>query len=112
MRPDYVGTRYLGLQSRGFIKIQDINLSYKLPKGIFKSAGVNSLGCDVVLHCNGDMAEMEAVAKEAVVLSGRELARSEAVLALLAQPSEHLDIDSALVEFAEIMGLSGEDRWG
>ena len=43
LRPDYVGTRYLGLQSRGFIKIQDINLSYKLPKGIFKSAGVNSL---------------------------------------------------------------------
>ena len=43
LRPDYIGTRYLGLQSRGFVKIQDVNLSYKLPKGILSSLDVNSL---------------------------------------------------------------------
>ncbi|MCG8311410.1 MAG: TonB-dependent receptor [Cytophagales bacterium] len=44
LRPDYVpDNRYLGLQSRGFVKIQDVNLSYRLPKGVFKSIGLNSL---------------------------------------------------------------------
>lgn len=96
----------------GLLMSDDISMK-ALKGGIgVRSRAALRAGCDVVLHCNGDMAEMEAVAKEAGMLSGRELARSEAVLALLAQPSEHLDIDSALVEFAEIMGLSGEDRWG
>jgi len=41
--PDAYSNRYLGLQSRGFVKVQDVNLSYKLPKGIFDSIGLNSL---------------------------------------------------------------------
>ena len=43
LRPDYIGNRYLGLQSRGFVKVQDVNLSYKLPKGVLSSLDVNSL---------------------------------------------------------------------
>lgn len=44
LRPDYLdNTRYLGLQSRGFVKIQDVNLSYKLPKGVFGTIGLNSM---------------------------------------------------------------------
>lgn len=43
LRPDFNGNRYLGLQSRGFVKVQDVNLSYKLPKGIFSDIGLNSL---------------------------------------------------------------------
>ncbi|MEN8249642.1 MAG: SusC/RagA family TonB-linked outer membrane protein [Bacteroidota bacterium] len=43
LRPDFIGNRYLGLQSRGFLKIQDINLSYKLPKDVFSGIGVSSL---------------------------------------------------------------------
>lgn len=34
LRPDYTGTRYLGLQSRSFVRIQDVSLSYNFPKGI------------------------------------------------------------------------------
>ncbi|MCG8581868.1 MAG: hypothetical protein MI866_18220, partial [Bacteroidales bacterium] len=44
LRPDYVDNgRYLGLQSRGFVKIQDVNLSYKFPKSIVNNIGLNSL---------------------------------------------------------------------
>lgn len=43
LRPDYIGNRYLGLQSRGFVKVQDVNLSYKLPKGVLSNLDVNSL---------------------------------------------------------------------
>lgn len=43
LRPDYTGNRYLGLQSRGFVKIQDVNLSYKFPKSMVNNIGLNSL---------------------------------------------------------------------
>jgi beta-N-acetylhexosaminidase len=40
-------------------------------------------GCDVVLHCNGNMDEMKAVAANAPLLTGKALARAEAALARL-----------------------------
>jgi beta-N-acetylhexosaminidase len=40
-------------------------------------------GCDVVLHCNGVMDEMMAVASNTPVLAGKALARAEAALARL-----------------------------
>ncbi len=43
LRPDYDGSRYLGLQSRGFVKLQDISLSYKFPNTTLNSIGVASL---------------------------------------------------------------------
>lgn len=43
LRADAYSNRYLGLQSRGFVKIQDVNLSYNFPKGIGSSIGLNSL---------------------------------------------------------------------
>jgi beta-N-acetylhexosaminidase len=90
------------------------DLSMKALKGGFgeRTRAALQAGCDLVLHCNGDMAEMEAVAEEAGALSEPGLARSDVALARLAEPPEALDLDSALAEFAEIMGISGEDRWG
>lgn len=90
------------------------DLSMKALEGDFRLRTRASLraGCDLVLHCNGDMSEMEAIAAEAGPLSARSLVRSEAALARLTQPSEPFDADSALLEFAEIMGSWGEDRWG
>jgi len=44
-------------------------------------------GCDLVLHCNGDRTEMEAVAAEAPALSGAAAVRAEAALARLASPA-------------------------
>lgn len=38
-------------------------------------------GCDVILHCNGDLAEMREVAETAGGLSGRALTRADAALA-------------------------------
>ncbi|HEY4077598.1 MAG TPA: beta-N-acetylhexosaminidase [Rhizomicrobium sp.] len=44
-------------------------------------------GCDLALHCNGDMEEMREVASEVKELEGLALARSERALALLSVPS-------------------------
>lgn len=43
-------------------------------------------GCDIVLHCNGVMAEMTAVVAETQALSGKAKARAEAVLAGFGTP--------------------------
>jgi beta-N-acetylhexosaminidase len=40
-------------------------------------------GCDVVLHCNGNMDEMKLVATEAKALDGIPLRRAQAALAHL-----------------------------
>ena len=43
-------------------------------------------GCDVVLHCNGDMNEMKDVALETGVLEGAALRRANQALSLLLEP--------------------------
>jgi beta-N-acetylhexosaminidase len=44
-------------------------------------------GCDLVLHCNGDMDEMRSVASEVKVLDGEAAKRSKAALAHLRSPA-------------------------
>jgi beta-N-acetylhexosaminidase len=44
-------------------------------------------GCDLVLHCNGDMEEMRDVASEVKILEGLVLKRSQQALAHLSAPS-------------------------
>ncbi|MEZ5690701.1 MAG: beta-N-acetylhexosaminidase [Rickettsiales bacterium] len=55
------------------------DLSMKAMRGDFSERTRNALaaGCDVVLHCNGDMEEMKMVAKELRPLSGKSLERAE-----------------------------------
>ncbi|XOV91044.1 MAG: SusC/RagA family TonB-linked outer membrane protein [Bacteroidota bacterium] len=43
LRPGYIGGRYLGLQSRTFVRVQDVTLSYTLPANALSSIGVTSL---------------------------------------------------------------------
>ena len=60
-------------------------------------------GCDVVLHCNGKMDEMKAVASEMKPLEGPSLRRAEHALSLLA-PDEDFDLAAAEARLVELMG--------
>jgi beta-N-acetylhexosaminidase len=60
-------------------------------------------GCDIVLHCNGKMEEMEAVASEVPLLTGDALARSTAAIERITVP-EDFDETAGLARFAELMG--------
>lgn len=59
-------------------------------------------GCDLVLHCNGKLDEMQAVAAESPVLAGAALRRADAALAMRRKPSE-IDLTAARNEFAAMM---------
>jgi beta-N-acetylhexosaminidase len=59
-------------------------------------------GCDVVLHCNGNMAEMEAVAAAAPTLQGEPARRAAAAWARR-QPPATLDVGAARAEFVALL---------
>ncbi|MEQ8284000.1 MAG: beta-N-acetylhexosaminidase [Parvibaculum sp.] len=69
-------------------------------------------GCDVVLHCNGRMAEMEAVAGEAPALAGAARARAESAEAMRLLRAEALDPAENHARLAEFLAAYGQDRWG
>ncbi|MEM8631769.1 MAG: glycoside hydrolase family 3 N-terminal domain-containing protein [Pseudomonadota bacterium] len=55
-------------------------------------------GCDVVLHCNGDLAEMQALAAVCPVLTGPAATRAETALAARPKPAG-IDIAACEAEF-------------
>ncbi len=59
-------------------------------------------GCDVVLHCNGEMPEMLAVAAEAPVLAAAAARRAAAALAAK-RPPVPVDLAAARAEFLQLM---------
>ncbi len=61
-------------------------------------------GCDLVLHCNGEMDEMRDVASEAKELEGPALKRSEAALSHLAAPEAGFDPAAAEARLAMLLG--------
>ncbi|WP_310540135.1 beta-N-acetylhexosaminidase [Phenylobacterium sp.] len=77
------------------------DLSMKALGGDFTSRARNALsaGCDVVLHCNGDMAEMQAVIAGTRELSGRAAQRARAALARIARVPEPFDAEEARARF-------------
>ncbi|QDY99223.1 beta-N-acetylhexosaminidase [Nitratireductor mangrovi] len=80
------------------------DISMKALSGDFaqKTRAILAAGCDVVLHCNGVLDEMQDVAEEAPVLAGRALERADRVLSLLARPD---DSDEAGLR-AEFAGMT------
>jgi beta-N-acetylhexosaminidase len=61
-------------------------------------------GCDLVLHCNGDMDEMKDVAGEAKELEGQALKRSRAALSHLAAPDAGFDPQGAEARLGQLLG--------
>ncbi len=59
-------------------------------------------GCDLILHCNGDLAEMQEIAAEAGVLDGDTRARADAALSLRKSPTA-IDIPAAEAEFEALL---------
>ncbi|MDR3510867.1 MAG: beta-N-acetylhexosaminidase [Caulobacteraceae bacterium] len=77
------------------------DLSMKALSGDFAERARASLaaGCDVVLHCNGDMAEMKAVLAGTRSLSGRARVRAQAALARIVRSAEPFDAEEARARF-------------
>lgn len=73
------------------------DLSMQALSGSFEQRTRRSIaaGCDVILHCNGDMAEMKLIASHVPALAGKALARAQSALKCLNYPQNY-DRDRAL----------------
>jgi beta-N-acetylhexosaminidase len=83
------------------------DLSMKALSGDFatRTRAALAAGCDLVLHCNGVMAEMEPIAASSPQLSGDALRRANAALAML-KPPKPLDRAALEDELAHAFGAA------
>ncbi len=82
------------------------DLSMKALDGTLASRAKAALfaGCDLVLHCNGDMDEMKDVASEVKELDGPALRRSQQALAHLVTPDSAFDPIAAQARLDTLLG--------
>lgn len=82
------------------------DLSMQALEGAIASRAADALsaGCDVVLHCNGNMAEMRDVSGRAPALDGEAGRRAHAALAQLRAPSK-FNAEQAYDRLGELMGV-------
>jgi len=106
--PATTSVTMVGQVIRGFIGFQGLLMSDDVSMNALsgtiaeRSRAALAAGCDVVLHCNGDLREMTAVASEAPELSGASAKRAEAALAARSAPEE-FDVDSARRIFEQML---------
>jgi len=104
-RPATTSRRILTTIVRGEIGFQGLlltdDISMKALGGDFESraAAAFEAGIDIVLHCNGDLAEARAVASVAPGLAGAALSRAGAALSRIGPPAP-LDAAAARQELA------------
>jgi len=96
---------------RGFIGFTGLlmsdDVSMKALSGSIaeRSRAAIAAGCDVVLHCNGDLAEMTQVAAAVPRLAGEAAARAEAALAQRRAPQE-FDVAAARQVFTQMVAAA------
>jgi beta-N-acetylhexosaminidase len=108
VRPATTSATMIGEVIRGFIGFDGLLMGDDISMGALSGSIAEraraslAAGCDLVLHCNGQMDEMRAVAAEAPELAGDGKRRAEAALAVRKSPSG-IDLAAARREFADMM---------
>jgi len=87
---------------QGLLMTDDISMGALSGSIGERSRTALAAGCDVVLHCNGEMPEMLAVAAAAPRLAGAGAKRAAAALAAK-RPAVPLDLAAARPNFARLM---------
>lgn len=87
---------------QGLLMTDDISMGALSGSVGERTRAAIAAGCDVVLHCNGDMPEMLAVAAEAPVLAGEASRRAAAALAMR-KPAAPIDLVAGRAEFLRLM---------
>jgi beta-N-acetylhexosaminidase len=110
VQPATTSATMIGEVIRGFIGFDGLLMSDDISMGALSGSIAEraraslAAGCDLVLHCNGKMDEMRAVASEAPELSGAAKRRADAALAVRKSPAG-IDLPAARREFAAMMQM-------
>jgi len=71
---------------QGLLMSDDVSMNALAGSVAERTRAIIAAGCDMVLHCNGNLEEMQAIAAETPELSGRALARANRALAARKAP--------------------------
>jgi len=89
----------------GLLMSDDISMNALSGTLTERSRAALAAGCDMVLHCNGRLDEMRAVAGETPPLAGAAARRADAALSARRQPRD-FDVEAARGEFAALMACA------
>ena len=94
---------------QGLLMSDDVSMNALAGSIAERTRAIFAAGCDMVLHCNGDLGEMREVAAETPELSGKALERANRALASRRAPqafdrvAARAELD-ALIDRAKAMG--------
>src|SRR3569832_2455396 len=91
---------------QGLLMSDDVSMNALSGSIAERTRDIFSAGCDMVLHCNGNLEEMREVAAETPELSGTALARAERALASRGTP-QPFDKVAARAELNAMMSRAG-----
>ena len=94
---------------RGLLMSDDISMGALSGSIEERSRAAIAAGCDIVLHCNGELDEMRAVASAVPVLAGEAAARAEAALKRRGLVLEH-DFAALRAEWTALMDAGASAR--
>jgi beta-N-acetylhexosaminidase len=89
----------------GFLMSDDLSMQALSGTIAARCEAVIAAGCDVALHCNGDLAEMTQAAAVAPALSGPALARFERAFAVTRR-AEAFDEAAALTSLERVLNIA------
>ena len=91
---------FIGFQ--GLLMSDDVSMNALSGTIVERSRAALGAGCDVVLHCNGDLKEMEQVAGETAMLDGEAGKRADRALVARGAP-EDFDAEAGRASFNKII---------
>lgn len=87
---------------QGLLMTDDLNMQALSGDLAARTRAARAAGCDIALHCNGDLGEMQAVAGAAGTMSAATLDRAAAALAQR-RPPEAADLEALYAECAALL---------
>ena len=91
-----------GIGFQGLLMSDDISMGALSGSLRERTRAALAAGCDLALHCNGNLEEMREVADESPLLAGEAARRAEAALAARRSPAP-IDEAAARAQFAALM---------
>jgi beta-N-acetylhexosaminidase len=91
---------------QGLLMSDDVSMNALAGSIAERTRAIVAAGCDVVLHCNGKLDEMRAVAAETPELAGQALIRADRALAARKAPTS-FDRGAARAELDALINRSG-----
>jgi beta-N-acetylhexosaminidase len=108
LSPEVIGVIRRDIGFDGLLMTDDLSMRALAGPISARARDALAAGCDVVLHCNGEMAEMAAVAEAVPRLSGDAARRAACAEAARGRP-DPADIAAAVARYQE---LTGEALYG